>query len=65
MSIKPDYDAECARRIEGHANKVVNAAVDKGWLTVVAADGHQSPLQRAVNDLARTFASSTSTATVA
>jgi hypothetical protein len=50
---QPNYDAEYARRIERHANLVVEAASSEGWLTYIKSDeGNQSPLQQAINDLA-------------
>ncbi|MGW4293830.1 hypothetical protein ACWEH1_12355 [Micromonospora chersina] len=48
----PDYDAEYERRIERHANRVVDAAFDEGWLTFLTEDEPQTSLQRAINELA-------------
>ncbi|MFG2167821.1 hypothetical protein [Micromonospora chersina] len=53
MAPKPDYDAEYERRIERHPNAVVDAAFDEGWLTFLTEDEPQTPLQRAINELAR------------
>jgi hypothetical protein len=47
------FDEEYARRIERHAKRVVDAASDEGWLMYLAGDHDQTPLQRAVNELAR------------
>jgi hypothetical protein len=53
MATTSDFDAEYVRRIERQAKAVVDAASYEGWLTFRAEDEHQTPLQRAINELAR------------
>ena len=42
-------------RIEQLANDVCERALEEGWLTYRPEDGHQTPLQRAINKLARSL----------
>lgn len=53
MATRPGFDAEYARRIERHAKAVVEEALGEGWLTYLPEDDGQTPLQRAINELAR------------
>ncbi len=46
-------DVDYLRRIEALANAVCDRALDEGWLTYLPDDDDQSPLQQAVNELAR------------
>ena len=46
-------DDEYLREIEVLANAVCDRAFDEGWLTFSPEDDDQSPLQQAVNELAR------------
>lgn len=49
-----EHDVEYLRRIEQHARVVVDEALAEGWLTLIEGDDQdQSPLQQAVNEMAR------------
>jgi len=51
---KVSTDVEYLQRIEALARKVIDQALDEGWLTLDPEDEvHQTPLQRAVNERAR------------
>ncbi len=50
---QPLSDVDHLRRIEALAHAVCERALDEGWLTYLPEDGDQSPLQQAVNELAR------------
>lgn len=49
VSTADDYHA----RVETLAHAVCRQALDEGWLTYLPDDDDQTPLQRAVNELAR------------
>jgi hypothetical protein len=42
-------------RVESLAHAVCQEALEEGWLTYLPDDDGQTPLQRAVNELARTL----------
>lgn len=46
-------DDDYLRHVEELANVVCDAAFDEGWLTFPPDDAGQSPLQQAINELAR------------
>lgn len=46
-------DVEYLRRIEALCQVVVGRAFDEGWLTYLPEDEAQTPLQQAVNEVAR------------
>ena len=46
-------DESYLKHVEGLANVVCDAAFDEGWLTYLPDDAGQSPLQQAINELAR------------
>ena len=46
-------DATYLRRVEVLADRVCQEALSEGWLMYLPEDAHQTPLQRAVNELAR------------
>jgi hypothetical protein len=41
------------RRLEALADRVCQEALSEGWLTYLPEDADQTPLQRAINELAR------------
>jgi len=49
VSTDDDYRA----RVETLAHEVCRQALDEGWLTYLPDDEDQTPLQKAVNELAR------------
>jgi hypothetical protein len=46
-------DEEYLRAVERLANDVVERAFEEGWLMFLPDDSDQTPLQRAINELAR------------
>lgn len=46
-------DLAYLNRIESLANVVCDRALDEGWLTFLPEDQDQTPLQQAINELAR------------
>lgn len=46
-------DLEYLNQIEALANAVCDCASDEGWLTFLPEDQDQTPLQQAINELAR------------
>lgn len=43
------------RRVEVLADRVCQEALSEGWLTYLPEDADQTPLQRAINELARSL----------
>ena len=48
-------DLEYLKRVEALAGVVCDRALDEGWLTYLPEDHDQTPLQQAINELARTL----------
>jgi hypothetical protein len=46
-------DEEYHAKVEALAHEVVNLAAEEGWLTYLPDDEEQTPLQQAINELAR------------
>ncbi len=46
-------DEEYHAQVEALAHEVVNLAAKEGWLTYLPDDEEQTPLQQAINELAR------------
>jgi hypothetical protein len=46
-------EIEYLRKVEALANGVCDRALDEGWLTYLPEDHDQTPVQQAVNELAR------------
>ncbi len=46
-------DEDYLKRVEELANVVCDEALEEGWLTYLPHDGDQTPLQWAINELAR------------
>ena len=52
MASRPS-DEEYHQVIEQLAQQVIDRAEDEGWLTYLPDDADQTPLQQAINELAR------------
>lgn len=48
-----ETDAKYYERVEVLAKRVCSLALDEGWLTYLPEDEDQTPLQQAVNEMAR------------
>ncbi len=46
-------DEDYLKKVEELANVVCDEALEEGWLTYLPDDDDQTPLQRAINELAR------------
>jgi hypothetical protein len=52
-SLDVQTDEEYHAKVEALAHEVVNLAAEEGWLTYLSDDEEQTPLQQAINELAR------------
>ncbi len=50
-----DSEREYLEKVERLAKAVCQEALAEGWLTYLPEDDEQTPLQRSVNELARTL----------
>ena len=46
-------DEDYLKKVKELANVVCDEALEEGWLTYLSHDDDQTPLQRAINELAR------------